>query len=104
MKVIFLNDLKTILDEYSPQDEDNKYNSELLVEILNISEEYFIYPRNRAEREDVKRKSVIQLMKPYFENNEFLLEKTIDNVWHKVSKSTYLKRLFSRLKNFILRK
>jgi hypothetical protein len=104
MKVIFLNDLKTILDEYSPQDEDNKYNSELLVEILNISEEYFIYPRNRAEREDVKRKSVIQLMKPYFENNEFLLEKTIDNVWHKVNKSTYLKRLFSRLKKFILRK
>lgn len=104
MKNVFLNDLKTILNEYSPNSPDNKYNSELLIEILNISEEYFVYPRNTSERNEIKRTSVIELMKPYFDDNEQLLETCINNVWNKVNKSNYAKRLYSRLKNFVLKK
>ena len=40
-KAIFLNDIKAILKEF-PADR-HQYDDELLVEILNIAEAYFIY-------------------------------------------------------------
>jgi hypothetical protein len=104
MKATFVNDLSVILKEYSPNDTDNDLNDELLLEILNIAEEYFIYPYNKQEREQIKKESVFLLMKPYFRNDEILLEKTIKNIWNRVNKSNTLKRVYRRIKLFFLQK
>ena len=42
LKYTFLSDMKVVLNEYLPTDKDNQYNDELLIEVLNIAEEYFI--------------------------------------------------------------
>jgi hypothetical protein len=104
MQHTFTNDLKFILNEYSPNDKDNELNDELLLEVLNISEEYFIYPLKKKEREEVKRDCVVQLMLPYFRGDELLLNKTIAHLWHRVKKSTLCKRVYQRLKNFFFTK
>ena len=55
MKYIFISDLQLILNEYKPSNDENDLNDELLLEILNIAEEYFIYPLNKDEREQTKK-------------------------------------------------
>ena len=104
MQHVFLSDLSIVLDEYSPNDSENELNDELLLEILNITEDYFFYPCNKQEREEVKRDCVMKLMLPYFRNDAKLLEKTIGHIYHKVKKSTFKKRLYQRMKYFFLKK
>lgn len=103
LKNIFLSDLSIVLKEYPPDDENNELNDELLIEILNITEDYFFYPLNKVERENVKKDVVLELMLPYFRNDPKLLEKTIGHVYHKVKKSSFRKRLWQRFKYFFLR-
>lgn len=93
---IFINDLSIILQEYIP--EDFQFDNELLVHILNIAESYFIYG-NKEERNDQKVKAVMILMKPYFRNDEQLLNIMISSVWSKVSKTNMFKRVYKRLQN-----
>ena len=50
LKYTFLSDMKIVLNEYLPTDNDNQYNDELLIEVLNIAEEYFIN-KDKTERE-----------------------------------------------------
>ena len=88
-KQVFITDLRAVLNEF-PTD-NHQYNDELLVEILNIAECYFIYG-DKNERETVKNESILEIMKPYFKDDEELLMKTITHVWHKVSKSNMFKR------------
>ena len=95
---IFINDLSLILQEYIP--EDFQFDNELLVHILNIAESYFIYG-NKEERNDQKVKAVMILMKPYFRNDEQLLNIMISSVWSKVSKTNMLKRIYKRLQNSV---
>lgn len=104
MKNVFLSDLKIVLDEYPPNDSINELNDELLVEIMNITEDYFFYPLDKQVREEVKREVVTELMLPYFRNDHKLLDKTIGHVYHKVKKSSIRKRMWQRLKYFILKK
>ena len=73
------------------------------MEILNIAECYFIYG-DKNERETVKNESILEIMKPYFKNDEELLLKTITHVWHKVSKSNMFKRSLQRFKLFFFQK
>lgn len=100
-KAIFLNDIKAILKEF-PADK-HQYDDELLVEILNIAEAYFIYG-SKEERERVKEECIMNILLPYFRNDKDLLVKTISHVWFRVKKSNVLKRLWSRFKNFFLPK
>ena len=64
MEFVFVNDLKVILDEYSPIKE-FEFCDELLVQIMNIAEEYFIQ-KNEKEREESKLLSINKLMLPYY--------------------------------------
>ena len=48
--------MKVVLNEYLPTDKDNQYNVELLIEVLNIAEEYFI-SKDKVER-DTQKKTV----------------------------------------------
>jgi hypothetical protein len=100
-KSIFLTDIKAILKEF-PADK-HQYDDELLVEILNIAEQYFIYG-NKDDREKAKDECVKEILLPYFRDDVELLVKTIAHVWHKVKKTNIFKRSWSRFKNFFLRK
>ena len=99
-KAIFLNDIKTILKEF-PAD-NHQYDDELLTEVLNIAEAYFIYG-NAEEREKIKQDCIIELLLPYFKNDTELLFKTIGHVWSRVKKTNMFKRSWSRFKNFFLK-
>jgi hypothetical protein len=99
LKYTFLNDMKIVLNEYSPSDKDNQYNDELLIEVLNIAEEFFIN-KNKEERETYKKDCVIELMLPYFIHDKQLLLKTIQLVDHRIKKVGLFKRLYFRAKFF----
>ena len=94
--------MKIVLNEYSPLDKENQYNDELLLEVLNIAEEFFIN-KNKEERETYKKECVIDLMLPYFINDKQLLMKTIQLVDHRVKKVGLMKRLYFRFKIFFCR-
>ena len=96
-KAIFLNDIKAILKEFPPAN--HQYDDELLVEILNIAEAYFIYG-SAVDREKVKQDCIMELLLPYFKNDVELLFKTISHVWNNVKKTNIAKRSWSRFKNF----
>jgi hypothetical protein len=96
-KNIFLNDLKQLLKQFPH--ELHQYDDELLIEILNIAESFFIYGSSE-ERENIKQDCISELMKPYFKNDQDLLNKTISHIWQHVHKSTLARRLWARFKNF----
>jgi len=95
LKYTFLSDMKVMLNEYSPSDKENQYNDELLIEVLNIAEEFFIN-KDSTEREVYKKDCVIELLLPYFNNDKQLLLKTIQLVDHKIKKVGLIKRLYLR--------
>jgi hypothetical protein len=100
-KLIFVSDMKSILECFDV--ETHKLDTELLIEVLNIAESFFIYG-SKEEREDCKIESVKSLMLPYFMDNELVLEKSIANVYHRVVKSNLAKRVWRRLVNFFFSK
>lgn len=100
-KLVFVNDMKAILVCF--QLEEHKLDTELLIEVLNIAEQYFIYG-NKQERQDCKIEAVRELMLPYFFDNELILDKSIANVYHRVTKSNLAKRVWRRLINFFSKK
>ena len=79
--------------------QNHKYDDALLIEILNISESFFIYGSS-LERETIKTECIKELMSPYFSNDVDLLLKTISHVWQHVNKSNLRRRLWSRFKIF----
>ena len=99
LKHSFVNDLSIVLVEYSPDNLDNQLNDELLLELLNVAEAYFFYPKNKDDRNAIKKECVVELMLPYFRNDLQLLNKTIELLQHKVKKSSLMKRLYQRAKN-----
>ena len=102
MEFVFVNDLSVILNEYTPI-KDYEFCDELLVQIMNIAEEYFIQ-KDKTEREESKSKSIKKLMMPYYRDDEKLLDIHISHLYHKVKKSTVIKRLYQRTKNFFFQK
>ena len=96
-KSVFITDMRCILECFKV--EDHKLDCELLVEVLNIAESYFIYGK-KIDRDESKQEAVKKLMLPYFLDDELVLEKTITNVWNKVKKSNTLKRCLRRFINF----
>ena len=101
LKYTILSDIKIVLNEYLPSDSENQYNSELLIEVLNIAEEYFIN-KDATERETYKKDCVIELLLPYFNMDKQLLLKTIELVEHKIKKVGLFKRLYLRTRLFFL--
>jgi hypothetical protein len=96
-KEIFIRDLSAILKEFPISE--HSLDHDLLIEILNIAEQYFIYGDKKL-RNEAKTESVATLMMPYFLNNNDLLNKTIDTLWYKVNKSNIFRRCYKRIINF----
>ena len=103
LKAEFITNLQAVLTDFiSPENEENDLNDELLVQILNISESFFIHS-DENEREEMKHESVVELMLPYFRNDVKLLEKSISLVWGRVKKTTWKRRAWSKTKLFLVK-
>jgi hypothetical protein len=94
---VFLRDVQGILDHLPP--DDHKFSVDLLLMVLNIGEEFYIYG-DLEKRKESKRETVHTLMLPYFSNDVKLLDTVILLVDNRVIKSTRLKRIVRRLSNF----
>lgn len=97
---MFIKDLSIVLREYEPSK--FQLDTDMLVHICNIAEDYFIYGA-RSEREEQKLLAVSTLMRPYFKDDTELLHKMMSVVYDRVNKSTLLKRLYRKLINRFLR-
>lgn len=97
---MFIQDLQVILNEYDPSK--FQLDTDMLIHICNIAEQYFIYG-NKDEREQQKVLAISTLMKPYFKNDNELLEKMMYICYDKVEKSTILKRLYRKFINRFLK-
>lgn len=97
-KDVFVGDIKALLSHLKLSE--HEFDTELLVEVMNACEEFFIYG-SKEEREASKYEAVLDVMMPFFKDEKILSEfmKTVDN---KVKKSSVLRRLFQRLVNFFL--
>ena len=102
MKNVFINDLSNVLKEFSPDQPENELNDELLIEIMQIAEEYYIYPSTEEDRNNLKTESVVELMLPYFRGDPKLLEYTMKHAAKYVKKIGKLRRIFKKLKLFFL--
>jgi len=79
--------------------DDNKFNLELLIEVSNIANEFFIYGEKDA-REESKYQAVHELLLPYFQDDSDILETMLVSVQNKIKKSTFLRRILKRAYNF----
>lgn len=91
--------MEPVLNEYSSVD--NQLDLDLLVNVLNIAEQYFIYG-DKKEREESKAFAVNKLMKKYFRDDEEVLNKMIGSVWRKVNKTNVFKRVMRRIRNKVI--
>jgi hypothetical protein len=96
-KSIFVNDMESMLSHMSA--DENELNLELMVEICNIANEFFIYGETKT-RETSKTDAIHEFLLPYFRDDELLLNTMFDSVQHKIVKSNFVKRAFKRIKNF----
>ena len=103
-KNVFLFDLKNILHEFPPDDDENELNDELLREIMQLAERYFIQQSKEEDREALKVDAVVELMLPYFRGDAKLLEYSMKHVKKYVKKIGKLQRTYLRLKLFFFPK
>jgi len=97
-KDIFVSDVRSLL-QHLDKDE-HEYDIELLIEVLNACEEFFIYG-NKEERNQCKVDAINELMMEYF-GNEHVLNKFIGTVKNQIKKSNFFKRTLKKFKNFFL--
>ena len=96
-KSIFITDMKSMLSHMNI--DENELNLELLIEIANIANDFFIYGKSET-REMSKFSAVQELLLPYFRNDEVLLNTMFNSVQHKIIKSNFIKRVYRRVKNW----
>lgn len=97
-KDIFVSDVRSLLQHLDK--EEHEYDIELLIEVLNACEEFFIYG-NKEERTQCKLEAINELMIDYFGNQQ-VLNKFIGTIKNQIKKSNFLKRTLKKLKNFFL--
>lgn len=97
-KDLFVSDIKALLSHLKKSE--HLYDTELLVEVINACNEFFIYG-TYEEREQSKAEAVLELMLPFFEKKEVLTQfiKTVDG---KVKKSNVFRRMIRKVYNFFL--
>lgn len=93
----FLKDLNELFKHLNV--EDHKYDVELLIELMNAVEEYFIYG-TKDEREKSKKEVIEEVMLKFFNNDVKVLEKFIATIYKKVKKSNIFRRVIRRVHNF----
>lgn len=102
MKQMFVKDLQFVLNEFNPTD--HQLDDDLLLEVMNLAETFFFYPRDKEDRDRIKLEVIESLMLKYFRDDIVLLHKTIGHISHKVKKSKMINRVWKRLKFYVLKK
>jgi hypothetical protein len=95
-KDIFVSDVRALLHHLDVQE--HQMDTELLVEVLNACEEYFVYGKSE-DREQSKNEAVKELMTEFFDS-ELVLNKFVSVLKSRVKKSTPLRRFVKKLYNF----
>lgn len=95
-KEIFVTDVRALLQHLDVTE--HKMDTELLVEVLNACEEYFVYGEFK-DREESKSEAVKELMTVFFDS-ELVLDKFVSVLGSKVKRSTLLRRLVKKMYNF----
>jgi hypothetical protein len=95
-KQIFVTDVRALLQHLDVTE--HKMDTELLVEVLNACEEYFVYGEFK-DREESKSEAVKELMTVFFDS-ELVLNKFVSVLGSKVKRSTPLRRLMKKIYNF----
>ena len=95
-KQIFVTDVRALLQHLDVKE--HKMDTELLVEVLNACEEYFVYGEFK-DREESKSEAVKELMTVFFDS-ELVLNKFVSVLGSKVKRSTPLRRLMKKIYNF----
>jgi hypothetical protein len=95
-KDIFVSDVRSLLQHLDR--EEHEYDIELLIEVLNACEEFFIYG-DQVERQHCKDDAISELMIDYF-GNEQVLNKFVGTIKNQVKKSNWLKRTLKKTTNF----
>jgi len=99
LKFQFIKDLYPILLFLPPADENNDLDDDILVQVMELAEQHFFYGE-KEEREQLKLESVVEIMLPYFRNDDKILEKAIKNVSNRVKKLSKKDRLCKKFKVF----
>lgn len=94
----FVTDLQQLFKHLDV--EQHKFDAELLLELLNSVEEYYVYG-SKQERDRQKTSTIKELMLPFFENEKILMS-FVNTLQDKVKKSNMLRRLFKRVFHFFL--
>lgn len=95
-KDIFVSDVRALLSHLDVKE--HKLDVELLIEVLNACEEYFVYGKFE-DREHSKSEAVKELMVGFFDS-EFVLEKFVSVLGSRIKRSTPLRRFMKRVYNF----
>lgn len=94
---IFISLVSKVINEFKLKEEYNDLNNDLLLEVVNCSEKVFI-SKNKEEREQLKKESIILLMKPFFRNDEKLIEYAMKNIDHMIKRVGMFERIYLRIK------
>lgn len=95
-KDIFVSDVRALLSHLDVKE--HKLDVELLIEVLNACEEYFVYGKFE-DREHSKSEAVKELMVGFFDS-ELVLEKFVSVLGSRIKRSTPLRRFMKRVYNF----
>ena len=95
----FIHDLESILKFLPASDIDNDLDDEILIEVMELAESHFFYG-DKETRDYEKQASVLQVMLPYFRNDVKILQKTMNNVFHRVKKLSRRSRTWKKFKVF----
>ena len=93
MKQFVMNELKSSIDIFDV--EELKLNHSLVLFVSQIVEDFF----NKPLQGEMKREVVIDICKPFFNNDDQLVEMVLELVFDKVIKTTWLRRNKQRIKN-----
>jgi hypothetical protein len=93
---IFVNDVSLLLSHMDISE--NEFDLELLLEICNIANEFFIYG-SKESREESKKEALDKLLLPYFRDDVKILDKNLKFIKGMMVKNNFLKRNFRKLKN-----
>lgn len=86
------------VDVFEPYDvnDDTKYDAEIVKFMCQTAEDVFIKYSKQGEE---KKKAVVEICKKYFDNNEVLVGKMVEQVLPLIKKSTFLRRNRTRIYN-----
>lgn len=93
----FLSDLNDLFKHLNV--EEHKYDMDLLLELMNVVEQYFIYG-NKEERDKSKQEVIEDVMLKFFNDDINVLNKFIGTIYKKVKKSNVYRRTYRRIYNF----